>query len=136
MIVTTLAVDTKLYKIADAGADEIGAYSRIKTENNVIGLVLSEDITIDQGHQNQILPQQTITEQVFRIYSISSDESSQTVTVKARHISYDFMANSLYTCMVCDAKPLEAIVAIQSSLAEMDVREIATNISAGYITQD
>lgn len=136
LILQTLAVDTTLYKIADAGSTAYGAYSRIKTNQNVIGVVLSSDIEIDEGHESQVVPEQTITEQVFRIYAVSGDEASRTITVSARHISYDFMQNSLLDCVLDDAKPQEAIAEIQSSLIDIDLRGIATNIENAKISQD
>lgn len=136
LVIQTLEEDTTLYKIANAGSNQYGAFARIKTNQNVTGLVVSSDIEIDEGHESQVVPEQTITEQVFRIYAVSGDEQSRVITVSARHISYDFMQNSLLDCVVSDAKPAEAIAEIQSSLLDIDLRGISTNIEDVFVSQD
>lgn len=136
LILQTLEDGTTLYKIADIGSNAYGNYTRIKTNNNVIGVVLSDTIEIDEGHESQVIPEQTITEQVFRIYAVSSDDATRMITVSARHLSYDFMGNSLLDCVLDEAKPAEAIAEIQSSLLDIDLRGIATNIDNVLISRD
>ena len=130
-VIENLAVGTMIYKIADKGS-----YMQVRTPTNHIGFIAKTDCTETTERQQETIPETTITEQVFRIYEISCDEETNTYTVRAKHISYDFAGNAVYDCKVTESSPMEAIVAIQGSLVLDDDRRIACNITGKKVTQD
>lgn len=77
-----------------------------------------------------------IRDQMFRIYSVSMNQMNKTVTVHARHISYDLQRMILGTCDVYERTPPGAIADIQGAMLSEDERLILTNITEGKITQD
>ena len=123
--------NTMVYKIADKGS-----WIQVRTTGGKVGFVPKSDCTETTEREQEILPEKTITEQVFRIYETACDEESNTYTVRAKHISYDYMSNCLYDCKVTEATPGEAIAAIQGSVIVDDDRKIACNITEEKISQD
>ena len=74
--------------------------------------------------------ERVITEQDFRIYSVSLDMSGS-VTVEARQISYDAESEVLTTCAVFEADPATAVDAVASSSLDMESdRVILTDMTA------
>ena len=130
-VIEQLAVDTTIYKIADKGS-----WIQARTTSGHVGFVSKNDCEETVQRHQETLPEKTITEQVFRIYETACDEETNTYTVRAKHISYDFMSNCLYDCKVTEAEPNEAIAAIQGSIVKDDDRRIACNITGEKITQD
>lgn len=131
VIIEHLATDTMVYKIADKGS-----WIQARTTSGKVGFISKDDCEETVQRHQEILPEKTITEQVFRIYETSCDEETNTYTVRAKHISYDYMSNCLYDCKVTEATPGEAIAAIQGSVVEDDDRRIACNITSEKISQD
>ena len=132
-VVATLAANTKVYKIADAAG---GTYINVRTQDGKTGFISAESCTTTTEHYQETIPSQTITEQVFRIYEVASDDDNALLTVRAKHISYDYARNGLYECKVTNVTPAEAIAAIQSAYMMDESRRIACNISSGEITGD
>ena len=130
-ILENLSVGALIYKIADKGE-----YIQARSQSGKVGFVHAADCTETTQRQQETIPEQTITEQVFRIYETGCDEETNTYTVKAKHISYDFMSNCLYDCKVTEASPIESIAAIQAALVNDDDRRIACNQTTERITQD
>lgn len=131
-VIQTLPIDTKVVKISDAGN-----WTRVRLYGTgTYGFIDSTAITETTERQSQSIPEQTIRDQVFRIYEVSCDEETNCFTVHARHISYDFKGNSLLDCKITDGTPTEAITAIQIALIEEDTRAIATDITGKTITAD
>lgn len=81
-------------------------------------------------------PARTITTQCFRVYKVTTDSEDASVTVNARHISYDLYSNCIGACEVQRATPATAIMMMQTSLQMEDVRTIATNITDTTVTAD
>ena len=131
-IVAVLPANTNVYKVADAS----GGYMRVRTTDNKVGFISSSLCTTTTEHYQETIPAQTIKDQIFRIYDISSDDETGLLVIRARHISYDFRRNGLYECKVTNVTPAQAIVAIQGALILDDERRIACNITTGEITQD
>ena len=132
VVVRTLAINDRVVKISDAGK-----YFRVRVYGtSIYGFVLAEALTEQTERFQDTIPAQTIKEQLFRIYEVSAEDETSTVTVRARHISYDFQANALFDCKVTNVTPTEAIAAIQMALVEEDLRTVATNITDGEITAD
>lgn len=133
VVAETLSVNSNVTFVADVSA----AYVQVKSAGGNVGYVSRNDVeeTITP-HSGETIPAQTITEQVFRIYSVQSEEDTHTVVVEAKHISYDFAGNALYECKVNSAKPAAAVANIQSMLMIDDNRRIACNITNKEVTAD
>ena len=131
-VVESLAANVVIYKIANAGKD----YIKVKTLSGKMGFVAKSDCEETVQTYQEVIPEQTITEQLFRIYETDCDEDTNTLVVHAKHVFYDMAGNSTYDCKITEAEPNEAIAAMQSSLAVEDLRTIACNITGKKITQD
>lgn len=132
-VIEELPANTQLYKIADKD----GTYIQVMVvETGKIGFVLADDCHDEQTTYQETIPAQVITRQAFRIYETSCDEETHLLTVRARHISYDFAHNCLYACKVSEARPAECIANIQSSLMEPDTRRIACEYKNKKVTKD
>lgn len=130
-VVAQLTVGTQIYKIAD-----VGDYMKIRLLDGKVGFVAVEDCEETTQRYQETITEQTITEQIFRIYRTSCDEETDTYTAYAKHISYDFVANKLYECNITDVSPNEAIAALQGALMNQDTRKIACDITGKTVTAD
>lgn len=133
VVIEELGQNVTLVKIADYDK----YYVQVTAPSNNKGYVLrDETILTETPHSGEVIPAQDITEQLFRIYSVTCEDDTQTVTAEAKHISYDFAGNMLLTCKVTKADPQAAIANIQGALLMEDDRIIACNITGKTITQD
>lgn len=133
VVAETLAQGVSVTFVADISAVHI----KVKHGDNV-GYVARADVEeTETSTSGETITGRTITKQLFRIYSVQSEDDTHTVVVDAKHISYDFAGNALYECKVTDAEPMAAIANIQSALMEPDdLRIIACNITSGKVTGD
>lgn len=131
-VVETLASGEMVTKIADFD----GEWFRARSIRGKVGYVARADCVETVQTEQRTIPQQVITEQVFRIYKVDCNEEEQTVSVDARHVSYDFQGNALYACVFQDADPMTAISMIQGSLMIDDNRTIASNITGETVSGD
>lgn len=132
-VIETLAADELISKLADYNA----TYIRVRTLRGNVGYIeRSKCQETTQEQSGQVIPSRTITEQLFRIYEVEGDDDEHTVTVNARHISYDYAGNALMDCKVTDADPMTAIAIMQGSLVNKDDRNIICNITGKKVTQD
>lgn len=131
-VLETLSSNTKVYRISDAGS----GYVRIRTLSGNTGYVTSDSIELTTERYQETFPAQNIRSQVFRIYEVSCDEETNTVSVRAKHISYDFARNGLYDCKVTNEKAVEAISTLQNALMMDDDRKIVCNNTKKKITKD
>lgn len=90
----------------------------------------------EQSTGAETLPEQVIDEQVFRVYSLESEEETNVLKVYARHISYDFTGNTLLDCKLEDTKVQDAIAVVQGNLMILDDRQIACEFDGDKITKD
>lgn len=125
-----LEVNDVVFKIADKRG-----YTQVRTESDKVGFVPTSSIVVSTETATNVIPSLTISEQVFRIYETSCDETTNTYKVRARHISYDYASNTLYDCKLSDASPTEAVTALQGSLAKDEHIRILTNLS-GVMSAD
>lgn len=132
-VIETVAADEIISKLADYDA----TYIRVRTLRGNVGYIeRSKCQETTQTRAGEVIPGRTITHQLFRIYEVSGDDESRTITVEARHISYDYAGNALLDCKVTDADPMTAISIMQGSLANPDDRQIICNITGKKVTQD
>lgn len=132
-VIETLEEGAMISKIADYNA----SYIQARAQSGNVGYILrdkcEETETPDSG---EVIAAQDITEQLFRIYKIEYEDDIQSVTVEAKHISYDFQGNALYACVVTDAEPMTAIAIMRGNLLDDDGRRIVSNISGKKISAD
>ena len=135
-----LASDITVVKIADYNS----TYMQVRvTDPNAgslqgkVGYIPRNDCTADEtSTSGMTIGSQDITEQPFRIYAVGGEDDTNTITVEAKHISYDYKGNALYPCNVVDADPMTAIAILQGSLLDTDDRMIACDISGKTVTED
>ena len=118
---------------------KLGTYNadwiRVRIADGVEGYVKTIYCEFYEGISDAF-PARQISEQCFRIYSISVDSEEMTVTVNARHISYDLYNIAVGQCEVKEATPSTAIMLLQAAMLIEDVRTIATNVSDYTVTGD
>ena len=133
-VVETLPLNAQVFFLADYSQK----YIRVRTVQGNEGYIAREKVTVTQDKQSgQVIPAKDITEQAFRIYSVTWEEELGSVVVEARHISYDFAGNALYKCELKQADPATAISMLRGTLMEPDNRVIACDIVTDQkITQD
>ena len=117
---TGISTGATVTKIADFNA----SYAEIRDPLGRIGYILKSALTLVTT-ESEVIPQQTITTQYFRIYHVYSDDDEHTIKVNAKHISYDFQGNRIMDCSFVDAEPINAIAMMQGQLMYEDDRRIA-----------
>ena len=80
-------------------------------------------------HREPVDPQRSI-EQLFRVYQISENQVKRTVSVQARHVSYDLQGNLLDDCDIGGMEAGVAISYIQSAMLMESDCLIATNLDS------
>lgn len=123
-IIATIPNATTISKIADYNGTWIRVQYGVK-----IGYIRKTDCAETGESSSTTYPGRTIYTQLFRIYEVSSDDAEQTVTVSARHISYDLQKNCLFDCQLSEATPATAIAYIQASMINADERTIVCDMS-------
>ena len=132
-VIATLAQGTQVFRVADFNSK----YMKIRMQNGTVGYIeRGKCDETSSTHSGETIPGRTITEQLFRVYKIECEDDTHLINVSARHISYDFQANGLYSCQLTDADPMTALTIMQGNLIEDDERTIVTNISEKKITSD
>ena len=112
-------------------------YVQVRDSLGHIGYAIADDLEeTATAPEPYTEPARTIYYQLFRIYQVACDEVSGTVTVDARHISYDLQANGVFDCKLTEAEPATAIALLQGRLMNDDERLIACPFTAPLITAD
>lgn len=108
--IATIPSGEVFYKIADFDFN----YMYICRANGQHGFVKTGECeNLGAGSTgSRVINAQTIDEQDFRIYKVAYDDKAMTVTVEARHVSYDIRNNSLMHCKVEDETAATAAVQI------------------------
>lgn len=137
---------TKMVKLGDLDQK----YMLVRATTGKMGYIekakcteLQESSSID----TTIIPEHDIKRQYFRIYGTSISSDDHTVTVNARHISYDADMLRLKECATVEASAAIAVQMLQqcyimtaASMQDEDIsaedRIIATDITDGKITAD
>jgi len=132
-VIETLAANTQIAKVADYNAQ----FMQVRTMLGVTGYIeRSKCEETESETSGQVIDGRTITEQLFRIFRVESEEDTHSITVEAKHISYDFRGNTLRDCTVTEADPMTAVSMLHGSLALPDDRLIVTNVTGKKITED
>lgn len=127
----TLNAGTVFTKISDVNSN----YMRIKTASGAVGYI---ETAMAEQHSTAAadVEERSIRSQCFRVYRIEKDSATRTVTVNARHLSYDFNNTILGKC---EGKGLPVQAAIEEILAaalEEDNRQIYTDITDETVDLD
>lgn len=120
-----------VYKLAAYNA----TYSQIRDQQGRVGFYETEKLTVTTT-EAEVIPQQTIETQLFRVYRLESEEATRVLKVYARHISYDFAGNKCMDCKVEKTNVLDAIAVMQGSLMVPDQRRIACEFEDEEISKD
>jgi phage minor structural protein len=132
-VIETLESGAMISKIADYNAEYIQARAQSGNIGYVSRAKCEETETPESG---EIIPAQDITDQPFRIYKIVYEDDAQSVVIEAKHISYDFQGNGIYSCVVTNADPMTAIAIMRGNLLDDDGRRIVSDITNQHISGD
>lgn len=132
-VIETLAEGVFVSKIADYNAGYIQARSQSGKTGYLSRDKCEETETPESG---EVIPAQDITEQLFRIYKIHYEDDQQSIRVEAKHISYDFQGNALYSCQMTNVEPMTAIAILRGNLVDDDERRIVSDIEGETISAD
>ena len=123
---TTLAADTEVYYIE---ASSTTGWSEVSTKQGIVGYVKDSQITFVRHETVEPVPERTVEDQLFRMYNVAINTDSQTVTVNARHVSYDLSGVLLGPCNLALQEPSWAIMRIKDAMLISYQGEIATNMT-------
>ena len=116
---------TDLYYVS--GPDSNSWY-KMCTTYGLEGYIKGSQITYSRHLTQAETQPRTITDQLFRIKTVNEDGNSKTVTVNARHVSYDLNGNMIKSVNIKRKPPAEALAWIEQGFM-MDYRgTIATNM--------
>lgn len=131
--IDTLNSGDRVFKVAEFN----GTYIQVRTPGGDVGYIAKSRVDeLDEEGSRQTIPAKEIERQLFRIYSVTSEDDTGTVVVEARHISYDFAGNAMRKCELKKADPASAISIMRGTLVEEDKRVIACDITADAATGD
>lgn len=132
-IIEVLAAGARITKIANYNAN----YMQVRAASGKVGYVLiSSCEEAETEESGTTIPAQDFDHQLFRIYKVSGEDDSNTITAEAKHISYDFQGNGLFTCKITGVDPMTAVSWLKGALLDEDNRTIACNISGKTVTED
>lgn len=132
-VIETLASGVMVSKVADYNSEYIEARAQSGNTGYLARSKCEETETPESG---EVIPAQDITEQLFRIYKIEYEDDQQSIRVEAKHISYDFQGNALYSCQMTNVDPMTAIAILRGNLVDADNRRIVSDIDDETISAD
>lgn len=124
-VLTTLAANTEVYYIEASGQ----SWAKVSTKYGIVGYVKNSQITFVRHETVQPVPERTVEDQLFRIYNVLINTDNQSVSVNARHVSYDLSGVLLGPCNLALQEPSWAIMRIRDAMLISYRGEIATNMT-------
>lgn len=124
-VLTTLKADTEVYYIEASGQ----SWAKVSTKYGIVGYVKNSQITFVRHETVEPVPERTVEDQLFRIYSVVVNTDNQSVNVNARHVSYDLSGVLLGPCNMSLQEPSWAIMRIRDAMLIPYRGEIATNMT-------
>lgn len=124
-VLTTLKADTEVYYIEASGQ----SWAKVSTKYGIDGYVKNSQITFVRHETVEPVPERTVEDQLFRIYSVVINTDNQSVSVNARHVSYDLSGVLLGPCNMSLQEPSWAIMRIRDAMLIPYRGEIATNMT-------
>ena len=125
-ILATLDANTEVYYVEASGS----SWAEVSTKNGIVGYVKNSQITFVRHETVQPVPERTVEDQLFRIYNVVINTDAQSVSVNARHVSYDLSGVILGDCNISLAAPNVAIARIRDAMLISYPGEIATNMTS------
>lgn len=124
-VLTTLNADTEVYYIEASGQ----SWAKVSTKYGIDGYVKNSQITFVRHETVEPVPERTVEDQLFRIYSVVINTDNQSVNVNARHVSYDLSGVLLGPCNMSLQEPSWTIMRIRDAMLIPYRGEIATNMT-------
>jgi len=125
-VLVTLAPGTDLYFVEDVD----GTWYKMSTYYGVEGYIKAEDLVFDRHLSPSETKPRIITEQLFRIEKPTVDTKSRTVTVNAKHASYDLNGVLIKDVSIAQASPAMALGRIVEGFMMDYAGTIATNLTS------
>ena len=125
-VLATLPTGTELYFIEDVDATWI----KLSTYYGLEGYVLKSQVTFDRHVDPSEVQPRIIDDQLFRMEQPTVDTKNRTVTVTAKHVSYDLAGNLVQKVNLSQAAPAMAIGKMVEGLMIPYRGTIATNLTA------
>ena len=134
-VLVTLAAGTDLYFVEDYNT----SWYKMSTYYGIVGYIQKSAVQYDRHlTPSETLPR-IITEQLFRIEKQTRDTKSRTVTVNAKHVSYDLNGVLIKNVHIAQASPAMALGKLVEGFMMDYEGTIATNLTAednGTYTND
>lgn len=124
-VLTTLKAGTEVYYVEASGS----YWAKVSTKQGIIGYLKNSQITFLRHETVEPVPERTVEDQLFRIYNVTVNTESQSVSVNARHVSYDLSGILLGECNIALAEPSMMIMRIRDAMLMEYRGEIATNLT-------
>lgn len=111
-VLTTMKAGTEVYYVEASGT----SWAKVSTKQGIIGYVKNSQITFLRHETVEPIPERTVENQLFRIYNVTINTESQSVSVRARHVSYDLSGVLLDQCNIALAEPSMTIMRIRDAM--------------------
>lgn len=125
-VLIQLSANTEVYYIE---ASSTSGWSKVSTKTGIVGYLKDSQITFVRHETAQPVPERIVEDQLFRIYNVTIDTDAQSVSVNARHVSYDLSGVILNECNLSLQEPSWAIARIIDAMMIPYPGEIATNLT-------
>lgn len=124
-VLITLRAGQEFYLIENYNA----YWLYVQTLSGISGYVQTSQAEYVRTEQVQDLPERNVKEQLFRIETVTADSGKKSITVKAKHVSYDLAGNLVTACAVKGSEAAVALSRIRAALLfDMDCT-LATNLT-------
>lgn len=134
-VLVTLAAGTDLYFVEDYNT----SWYKMSTYYGIVGYIQKSAVQYDRHLTPSETQPRIITEQLFRIEKPTRDTKSRTVTVNAKHVSYDLNGILIKNVHIAQASPAMALGKLVEGFMMDYEGTIATNLTAednGTYTND
>lgn len=125
-VLVTLPAGAELYFVEDMD----GTWYKMSTYYGIVGYIKKSQVTFYRHLSPTETQPRIITEQLFRIEKPTVDTKARTVTVEAKHVSYDLNGILVENVSIAQASPAMAIGRITEAFMMEYPGTIATNLTA------
>ena len=110
----------------------------IQTKKGIQGYIEAAKVQYVRTETTEEMSARQVATQLFRIYEVQADSARKTVSVKARHVSYDLAGNLVTNCAVKSVEAAVALSRLRNSLLFSEECTLATNLTEedGLFTGD
>lgn len=124
-VIATFPAGTELYLVEDYNT----SWFKMETITGLEGYIQKSRVEFSRHVTPEENPPREIREQLFRIEEAVADNDAQTVTVTAKHVSYDLAGTLIKDVAVSQASPAMAISRVTEGLMIPYRGTIATNLT-------